>query len=93
MIVSWAKDRTASFNLLIKLRNKFTQQLFNHTREYKEVQYQINKSDFYHVIFSELHGLSASVRDYESVFMIITDFEIVTQLPYLKELIKDFNYC
>lgn len=93
MIASWTEGRAASFDLLIEPRNGFTRRLFDHAREHSEVQYQADKSDFHHAIFSGPHGLSAPVGDYGSVLMIATGFGIVAQLPYLKELIQGFNSC
>jgi len=34
-----------------------------------------------------------NLDDYSSVIMITTGLEIAAQLPYLKELIKDYNNC
>ena len=93
MIAFWAKGENASFDFLIKPRNGFTRRLFDYAKEYKKIQNQTNKSDFYYAIFNKPHSLSAPIGDYRSVFIIATDFKIMAQLPYLKKLIRDFNRC
>lgn len=47
--------------------------------------------DFQTVMFSESHGLIEPVENYGKVLMIATEYDIATQLPFLKSLIQDFN--
>ncbi len=42
-------------------------------------------------MFSELHNLIESVEDYDKVLMIATEYDIATQLSFMKNLIQDFN--
>lgn len=43
-------------------------------------------------MFSELHNLIESVEDYDKVLMIATEYDIATQLSFMKNLIQDFNH-
>lgn len=38
-------------------------------------------------MFSELHNLIESVEDYDKVLMIATEYDIATQLSFMKNLI------
>ena len=42
-------------------------------------------------LFTGLHGTSSSLESYETVVMIVSEFSIVAQLSYLKQLIYDHN--
>jgi len=59
--------------------------------DYECYEDESQRSDFRLAIVSESHGTSISVDDYEKILMIVTRFDIVAQLSYLKELIREFN--
>ncbi len=59
--------------------------------DYECYEGEPQRSDFRLAIVSEPHGTSISVDDYEKILMIVTKFDIVAQLSYLKELIREFN--
>ncbi len=48
-------------------------------------------SDLRIAFFSESHDSNVSIENYGKVLMMIIEFEIATQLPFLKELIQEFN--
>lgn len=48
-------------------------------------------SDLRIAFFSESHSSNVSIENYEKVLMMIIEFEIAAQLPFLKELIQEFN--
>lgn len=54
---------------------------------------QIPQKHFYRIWFNESHESTPSIDKYDSVLIIATRIDIATQLPYLKELISDFNHC
>ena len=58
---------------------------------YKDYKDKPQVSDFCLMIISEPHGSGISVSDYRKILMIITEFSIAAQLPYLKELVHEFN--
>lgn len=48
-------------------------------------------SDLCIAFFSESHGSNVPIENYGKVLMMVIEFEIATQLPFLKELIQGFN--
>ncbi len=48
-------------------------------------------SDLRIAFFSKSHDSNVSIENYEKVLMMIIEFEIATQLSFLKELIQEFN--
>lgn len=48
-------------------------------------------SDLRIALFSGSHGSNVPIENYEKVLMMVIEFEIAAQLPFLKELIQEFN--
>jgi hypothetical protein len=58
---------------------------------YKNARGDPQSSDFRLALFSGPHERGIFVGDYGKVLMIATDSGIVAQLPYLQELVSEFN--
>jgi NAD(P)H-flavin reductase len=81
MVTSWTDGKQDSLEFFIQPRKGFTRKLLIHAES----------SASRLVWFSGPHGKTASLNDYENVFMIADGFGIVAHLPYLTQLIKGYN--
>ena len=59
--------------------------------DFKFYENESQKSDFHLTIFSESYDTNISVNDYGKILIIAKKFNIVAQLLYLRELIREFN--
>ncbi len=99
IIVYWTGGTSLFLCFLIEAQDSFTRKIFE--RVYKIDSFQIKPDEkrhiplenFYRAWLSGSHGSGAPVEEYGSVLIIATGIDIAAQLPYLKELISDFNYC
>lgn len=62
-----------------------------HFDDARNSQDSSKSSDLRITFFNESHYSDALIDDYEKVLMIAIEFEIATQLSFLKELIRGFN--
>lgn len=81
-VASWSADPATTLDLLVEPRAGLTKRLLRSCRIQK-----------YHCIalFSGPHGNSVPVGDYEVVLMVASGYGIAAQLPYLKQLLHDYN--
>jgi len=87
MIASCEEDEQTTLNLLIDPQKEFTFKLQRLAR----YESGSDRSDFRRALFTDPHGTSASLKKFERVLMIASRFEIVAQLSYLRQLIRDYN--
>lgn len=90
MIASWTEGSAPGIFLLASPKDGFTRKLLQYARPYSE---DPADSEYRLAWFSGPHGLAMNLGDYGSVTMVATGLGIAAQLPYLKELIKDYNNC
>ena len=81
VVTSWAKGKQSSLDLFIEPRRGLTRELLSHA----------GAADSRLVLFGGPHGISAPVREYETLVMVTSDFGIAAHLPYLKQLIHGYN--
>ncbi len=81
-IASWSADAAATLDLLIEPRAGLTQRLLRRSRA---------RQDLCVALFSGPHGNSIPVGDYEVVLMVASGYGIAAQLPYLKQLLHNYN--
>lgn len=82
VVASWADAPLDTLDLLVEPRNGFTRHLLNRSQA---------RQDPCRALFSGPHGNSVPVGDYEVVLMVASGYGIVAQLPYLKQLLHDYN--
>lgn len=87
IVVSCEKGEQTNLNLLVDPQKEFTSKLQRLAR----YECESNWSDFRIALFTGSHGASAPLGKYERVLMIASGFEIVAQLPYLRQLIRGYN--
>jgi hypothetical protein len=97
MVVSWTE---VSLVLLIEIRTGFTQRLRMiaqsrvgnaDKRNSILTRYMQAPAHFYPVYFSGPHGRTKDVDDYGTVLLVASDMGIAAQLPYLAQLIRNYN--
>lgn len=81
-VASWSADAVATLDLLIEPCAGLTQRLLRRS---------CARKDLCTALFSGPHGNSISVGDYEVVLMVASGYGIAAQLPYLKQLLHDYN--
>ena len=81
-VASWSADAAATLDLLIEPRGGLTQRLLRRSRA---------RQDLCVALFSGPHGNSIPVGDYEVVLLVASGYGIAAQLPYLKQLLHNYN--
>lgn len=74
--------------LRINAANKINQTHFNDVGNF---QISLKSFNLRIAFFNKLHDSNVFIKNYEKVLMMIIKFKIATQLPFLKELIQEFN--
>lgn len=74
--------------LRINAADEIDQSYFDDVENYR---ISLKSSDLRIAFFSESHDSNVSIENYEKVLMMIIEFEIATQLSFLKKLIQEFN--
>lgn len=87
VVASCEEDEWTTLKLLIDPQKEFTFKLQRSARYGSES----DSNDSRLALFTNSHGISASLNDFEWLLMIASKFEIVTQLSYLRQLIRDYN--
>lgn len=59
--------------------------------DYERYEDQSQKSNFRLTIISESYDRGIPINDYEKILIIVIELDIVAQLSYLKQLIRDLN--
>ncbi len=87
VMISWAHKKQNRLNLFIKSRKELTWELLYHV----EIDENESAADSHLILFSESYEISVSVSEYESILLIVTEFEMAAHLSYLKQLIHDYK--
>ncbi|KAJ3494077.1 hypothetical protein NLG97_g4307 [Lecanicillium saksenae] len=82
MVASWSEDTVDTIDLLIEPRRGLTQHLLRCNR---------TPQHLCPALFTGPHGNSIPVGDYEVVLMVASGYGIAAQLPYLKQLLHNYN--
>jgi NAD(P)H-flavin reductase len=88
MVASWSDQPRSSIKLLIQPLSGVTRELFEKTSAAAAGEESVVKLP---VLFSGPHGRSVPVGEYEVVVMTATGFGIVALLPYIQQLIHEYN--
>lgn len=98
-VVSWSEGNQDHLDFLLEPRKGITRELMRLARANVESRRTGEDDDIVtrhlqpHIAwYSGPHGSSVPVGDYESIIMIASDFGIVSQLPYLLQLIHDYKH-
>lgn len=86
-MTSWAHEKQNKLNLFVESRKELTRELLYRV----EIDENEGATDSRLILFSESHEISVSVNEYESVLLIVAEFEMTAHLPYLKQLIHDYK--
>ncbi len=89
VIVSWTEEQNSFICCLIQSNSKFTRRLLIYA--HKSCIENAKKENYVRAWFTESHERIIDISTYDSVMLIVTDFDIVTQLSYVKKLIQDYN--
>jgi len=90
MIASWTEGTAPGLFLLAAPKAGFTTKLLQYARPHTG---DPTETDYRLAWFSGPHGHTLNLGDYGSVIMVATGLGIAAQLPYLKELIKEYKDC
>ncbi|KJZ70774.1 hypothetical protein HIM_09824 [Hirsutella minnesotensis 3608] len=82
MVASWSDAPLATLDLLIEPRGGLTRHLLHRSQM---------RQDLCRAFFSGPHGNSVPVGQYEVVLMVASGYGIAAQLPYLKQLLHEYN--
>ncbi len=89
VIVSWTEEQNSFICCLIQSNSGFTRRLLIYA--HKSRVENAKKGNYVRAWFTESHERIIDISTYDSVMLIVTDFDIVTQLSYVKKLIQDYN--
>jgi NAD(P)H-flavin reductase len=82
VVASWSDAPLDILDLLIEPRTGFTRHLLHRSQ---------TRQDLCRALFSGPHGNSVPVGDYDVVLMVASGYGIAAQLPYLKQLLHEYN--
>ena len=82
VVASWSDGPLDKLDLLIEPRSGLTRHLLHRSQ---------TRTDRCRALFSGPHGNSVPVGNYEVVLMVASGYGIAAQLPYLKQLLHDYN--
>jgi NAD(P)H-flavin reductase len=101
VVTSWSEGPQTSLDLIIESRKGFTRTLKVHSKEMqlpnrgevrgRDKERARRPTETYLVLLSGPHGRSVPAGNYEVVLMIASGFGIVALLPYMKQLIHQYN--
>lgn len=84
-IMSWSPGEQSTLELLVQPCRGLTADLFHHVELVKGVSLS------FPAFISGPHGISEPARQYETVLMVASGFGIAAVIPYLKQLIYEYN--
>ncbi|KAL8832495.1 MAG: hypothetical protein Q9191_000222 [Dirinaria sp. TL-2023a] len=87
IVASCEEDEQTKLELLIDSQKGFTSKLQRLARYESGSDW----NDFRVALFTGPHEASAPLGEYERVLMVASGFGITAQLPYLRQLIRDYN--
>lgn len=82
VVASWSDDALNNLDLLIEPQTGLTQRLLERSK---------TRQDLCRALFIGPHGNSVPVGNYEVVLMVASEYGIAAQLPYLKQLLHEYN--
>ncbi len=82
VVASWSDDALDTLDLLIEPQTGLTRHLLQRGQ---------TRQDLCRALFSGPHGNSVPVGDYQVVLMVASGYGIAAQLPYLKQLLHEYN--
>lgn len=87
MVASCTGGEQTTLELLIGLQKGLTSKFLRNRTTVSDSA----SADLRLVLFSGPHGLSAPLAEFETVLLFASGLGIVTQLPYLRHLIRGYN--
>ncbi|KAB5514931.1 hypothetical protein GE09DRAFT_1067114 [Coniochaeta sp. 2T2.1] len=85
MVTSWAEGETRHLRLLVEPRRGWTKKLLRYAKLSPEIACR--------ALFTGPYGTSISTRNCAIVLLVASGVGIVAQIPYLKQLVHDYNAC
>src|SRR5205814_8229875 len=82
VVISWAEEPQDQLDLFIESRRGLTRKLLSHAQKGQKMHFPL--------LFSGPHGKSICMDNYEKILMVASNFGIAAQLPYLKQLIRNY---
>lgn len=82
VVANWSDGSLDTLDLLIEPRSGFTRHLLQRSQ---------TRQDLCRALYSGPHGNSVPVSTYEVVLMVATGYGIVSHLPYLQQLLHEYN--
>lgn len=89
VIISWTEEQNSFICCLIQSNSDFTRRLLIYA--HKSCVENAKKENYVHAWFTESHECIINISTYDSVMLIVTDFNIIAQLSYVKKLIQNYN--
>jgi hypothetical protein len=86
-VVSWTEEKTNSLDLLVESRGGFTQKLHQQSKRHGRSSHSCV------AVYTDPHGMSIPVEDYETVLVVASDFGVFATLPYMKQLMYGYKTC
>ncbi|KAM7182724.1 ferric reductase [Rhypophila sp. PSN 637] len=86
MVTSWSEGDSRQLRLLVEPRHGWTKKLLQYTRIHS------NQARC-RALFTGPYGVRVPTRNYGIVLLVASSLGIVGQIPYLKQLIHDYNVC
>lgn len=86
MVTSWSEGNSRQLRLLVEPRHGWTKKLLQYTRIHS------NQARC-RALFTGPYGVRVPTRNYGIVLLMASGLGIVGQIPYLKQLIHDYNAC
>lgn len=90
MIAGWTEGQMPSLLLLVEPREGLTRKLLTYAAD---SELEPLASQYRLAFFSGPHGLRVPMGDYGNVLLIASGFGVAAQIPYVKELIRDYHRC
>ena len=81
------KNEQTTLNLLIDFQKKIVFK-FQWLIRYES---ESNWNNIHMTLFINSHEINAFLKEFKTVFMIVSQFKIITQLSYLRQLIRNYN--
>lgn len=90
MIAGWTEGQMPSLLLLVEPREGLTRKFVSYAGD---SELEPLASQYRLAFFSGPHGLRVPMGDYCNVLLFASGFGIAAQIPYVKELIRDYHRC
>lgn len=85
IVTSWAEGDTRHLRLLVEPRRGWTKKLLRYAK--------LSSGSPCRALFTGPYGTSISTRNCGIVLLVASGVGIVAQIPYLKQLVHDYNAC